>query len=235
MGIFKFRQFEIDDSACGMKICSDSVLLGAWFARVYPMSAEVADVGAGSGVLALICAQYMPHAHICAIEIDSDAAADCNRNIDASKWNSRMRVFNGDFTDWTPPRQLDAIICNPPYFTTGELSADSARAGARHQTTLSYRTLMQQSAKWLSPCGHLGLVSPSDFEDHIIFEAEMAGLKLRRKLNVKTSPSRPATRILWDFSRNDGCCKSETLALREADGRYSEAYRQLTSELYKKL
>ena len=46
MGVFKFRQFDVDDSGCGMKICSDSVLLGHGVAREYRDARTVADVGA---------------------------------------------------------------------------------------------------------------------------------------------------------------------------------------------
>lgn len=235
MGVFSFRQFDVDDSGCGMKICTDSVLLGAWFGRAHTDARRVADVGAGSGVLTLICAQYMPQAHVTALEIDPQAAHACGLNFAASPWNDRLTVAEGDFMAWSPSAPVDAIISNPPYFTTGELSADKARAGARHQSGLTYATLIAKAARWLSDDGRLALVSPAEFGSHIVFEAEMAGLKLRRRLAIRTSPAREPSRTLWDFGRRDGDFTDGTLALRNADGTISDDYRQLTSELYIKL
>ena len=54
MGVFHFKRFDIDDHGCGMKICSDSVLLAAWFLPPYRDARSVADVGAGSGILAML-------------------------------------------------------------------------------------------------------------------------------------------------------------------------------------
>ena len=71
MGVFHFKQFDVDDSGCGMKICSDSVLLGAWFLPEYSSAASVLDIGAGSGLLALMAAQVCTGAHVTGIEIDA--------------------------------------------------------------------------------------------------------------------------------------------------------------------
>lgn len=51
MGVFRFKGFEVDDCGCGMKVCSDSVLLAAWFLEPYPDAAYVLDVGTGSDSL----------------------------------------------------------------------------------------------------------------------------------------------------------------------------------------
>ena len=80
MGVFHFKQFDIDDSGCGMKICSDSVLLGAWFFPRHKRARRVADVGAGSGLLSLMAAQILPGASIVGLEIDSDAARAARAN-----------------------------------------------------------------------------------------------------------------------------------------------------------
>ena len=68
--MFRFKQFHVDDSGCGMKICSDSVLLGAWFLPSHSHAASVLDIGAGSGLLSLMAAQVCPEASVTGIEID---------------------------------------------------------------------------------------------------------------------------------------------------------------------
>ncbi len=232
---FDFKQFSVDDSGCGMKICSDSVLLGAWFFEPYASARSVADIGAGSGVLALIAAQCCPQAAVTAIEIDAGAAEASRLNFEASPWTARLTLVEGDFSLWTPSSPLDLIISNPPYFTNGAIAADAARAAARHQQGLSYASLLRKGAQCLVTDGHLGLVSPAEFEQEIIFEAEMASLKLRRLLRVQTSPRKPVTRLLFDFGKADGTASVETLALREPDGSISASYRSLVDSFYIKL
>ena len=84
MGVFQFTRFAVDDHGCGMKICSDSVLLAAWFLSPYSDRLSVADVGSGSGVLALLAADIMPQARIAGVELDSSAAAAASANFCAS-------------------------------------------------------------------------------------------------------------------------------------------------------
>ena len=90
MGVFHFRQFDIDDRDCGMKICSDSVTFGAWFLPQHTQAHTVLDIGAGSGLLSLMAAQCMPHAEITGIEIDEAAAAAARHNFAASQWARRL-------------------------------------------------------------------------------------------------------------------------------------------------
>ena len=48
MGIFKFKQFSVEDGRCAMKIGTDAVLLGAWTC-LDGISGRV-DGGWGNGV-----------------------------------------------------------------------------------------------------------------------------------------------------------------------------------------
>ncbi len=232
MAVFHFKQFDIDDHGCGMKICSDSVLLGAWFFSAHKDAQSIADVGAGSGLLAMMAAQLCPDAEINAIELDGSAAEAARSNFSASPWSRRLHLFEGDFASWCPDAPLDIIVSNPPYFSDGAVSNDPARAAARHQNGLSYHTLLAKASQWLSPDGHIGLVSPDNFCQEIIFKAEMCRLKLRRRLDIHTVPSKQATRIWWDFSMRDGDTEYSHINLRDHDGSYSAEYRRLVDDFY---
>ena len=235
MARFDFKKFSVDDSGCGMKICSDSVLLGAWFMPEVADAKVVVDAGAGSGVLALIAAQTCPAADIYAVEIDTGACRAASRNFAVSPWADRLRVVESDFCSATFDIGVDAIISNPPYFTNGETAPDSARACARHQQSLTFGTLIRRSRSILNPCGHLGLVAPAEAENDILFEAELAGLKLRRICHVSTSAGKTPRRILMDFSPADGCVHTYGLCLRNPDGNITEQYRTLVDPFYIKI
>ena len=53
---FRFKQFTVEQDQCAMKIGTDGVLLGAWCQlRNRPYS--ILDIGAGTGLIALMLAQ----------------------------------------------------------------------------------------------------------------------------------------------------------------------------------
>ncbi len=236
MGSFKFKDFTLRDDNCGMKICSDSVLLGAWtFATPIPEASEirsVLDIGAGSGLLSLLAASLCPDAIVIGIEIEQGAAEDSRINFSASPWAERLHLVESDFAGYIPDVAPDVIISNPPYFATGEKSADTARAGARHEGALTYAGLLRYASATLAPEGVLSMISPADRRDDIIFNAEMEGLKLRRICDVRTSLRKPPQRTMWLFSRNDGPIAHQEISLRAASGNYSPEYRRLVEPIY---
>lgn len=231
MGLFHFRHFDIDDRGCGMKICSDSVLLAAWFLPSYRGARSVLDVGTGSGVLALLAAEICPAAEIIGVEIDPAAYDAAKANFRNSPWASRLHAVHADVNDFTASAP-DIIISNPPYFTNGERSSDAARCAARHQDGFGFDTLLNLP---LAEGGHIGMVTPADAYDNIIFDAEMRRRKLRRLCRVATAPGKAPSRLLWDFSDTDGDFVEHTLNLRDASGYYSDEYRRLTEPYYQKL
>ena len=237
--MFHFKQFDINDEACAMKIGTDGVLLGAWadahvVAEQSPL--RCADIGAGSGLIAMMIAQRYPKAEITAVEIDPDACRCAQANIAAvPDFASRISVENSDFADYAaacPAASLHLIVSNPPFFSGGLVAPNASRARARHQSQLSYAALIGFAAKALTPEGSLAFVTPADCRDDITMTAELARLKIRRLCTVTTREGRPPARILWQFSRTDGPIVSETLTLRHTDNTYTNEYRRLTADFY---
>jgi tRNA1Val (adenine37-N6)-methyltransferase len=86
---FAFKQFIIKQDKCAMKVGTDAVLLGAW---VLPNgSKHILDIGAGTGVIALMLAQKTA-AHIDAIDIDEEAVLQAKQNVLDSKFASQITV-----------------------------------------------------------------------------------------------------------------------------------------------
>jgi len=242
---FTFQKFHIEDRHCGMKVSTDSVLIGSWSGGGCECSdvvAGVLDVGAGSGVVALMMAQRFASAVVDAVEVDADACADAVKNVAASQWAYRVRVHNAEFNkfaDTCPGPAYDLIVSNPPFFTSELRSPDMARASARHvagtcDSELSYNTLIANSSKLLKKNGLLAMVLPADAESDMIFAAEMARMKVRRLCRVHTVAGKRAVRIMCELSFADGPMHMETLTLRNADGTPTIAYKQLAANFYLK-
>lgn len=68
---FDFKQFRVHGGYSGMPVSTDGVLLGAWVSM--EEAQFLLDIGTGTGLLSLMCAQRFPELNIEAIDIDENA------------------------------------------------------------------------------------------------------------------------------------------------------------------
>ena len=232
---FQFKQFTVWQQHCAMKVGTDGTLLGAW-ARG---GNHILDVGTGTGLIALMMAQRFAQAHIVGIDIDAEAAAQARSNVEASPFASRITILQNDFANplTSHPSHLpshpspltsrfDAIVSNPPYFTDALPSPDARRTLARHATTLPFSLLMQRSWQLLSEQGELSLVIPADGHSLVESEAVLAGFFKCRECAVRTSPRKPAKRLLLAFAKHPRGMERTELTIG------SDAYTELTKDFY---
>ena len=125
--VFKFKQFEIKQDGCAMKVGTDGVLLGAW--ADVSNTTEVLDIGTGTGVIAIMIAQRAMNANIDGVEIDEEACTTCNENMKNSPFSKRLKSIHSSLQDYAKVtrKEYDLIVCNPPFFTGGTLSSKSNR------------------------------------------------------------------------------------------------------------
>ena len=62
--LFKFKQFEINQDCCAMKIGTDGVLLGAW-ANLDNAPETILDIGTGTGVVVVAAASNVQRRWSC--------------------------------------------------------------------------------------------------------------------------------------------------------------------------
>ena len=115
---FRFKQFSVAQDHCAMKIGTDAVLLGAW-TNLDSQPNSILDIGAGTGILALMMAQRSGAELIDAIEIDDAAYEQCVGNFEASDWGDRLFCYHASLDEFTEEieDQYDLIISNPPFYT----------------------------------------------------------------------------------------------------------------------
>lgn len=84
--------------------------------------AAIADVGTGSGVLAVSLAKHWPSSHVTAVDISAAALEIARRNAAKHGVVDRIEFLESDvFDSVAADRDFDLIVSNPPYVTTREL------------------------------------------------------------------------------------------------------------------
>lgn len=81
--------------------------------------ADVADIGTGTGCLAITIALEVPSARVTAVDISPDALALARANA-ASLGAGAVRFRTGDLLDGFPPDSLDGVVANLPYVSDAE-------------------------------------------------------------------------------------------------------------------
>lgn len=230
---FRFKQFEVHQTRSAMRVGTDGVLLGAWV-NVEDRK-HILDVGSGTGVIALICAQRNQSALIEAIEIDEGSAEDARYNFSISPWNDRLKLYEGDFLKISSGDKFDLIISNPPYFSQSLRASNPSRSAARHDDSLPAEAFMQKIKRLLMPEGRVALIFPKDQLSRWIKAGGEQGIYPKRICHVFTLAYKDASRVMVEFEKSEETePEMESLLIEKHPGEFSEAYRLLTQSLYTK-
>ena len=235
---FKFKQFEIQQDKCAMKIGTDAVLLGAWANIVQAF--YILDIGTGTGILALMAAQRNPNAVIHAVEIEAAAQLQAAQNIRNSPWAQRIQVFPQsiqDFTQTFPDKQYDSILSNPPYFDHKASSyiSDEARQTARNTSELSFETLLHCIQKLLHPQGNCSVILPVQEGNNFIKQALAIGFYLKTLTKVQPRADKEPNRLLIELVKYPCEVVENELTIRNAgkgQQDYTEGYKELHGGFY---
>ncbi|MCH8940354.1 MAG: peptide chain release factor N(5)-glutamine methyltransferase [Chloroflexi bacterium] len=124
---------------------------------------KIADVGTGSGCVAISLAKRLPQATVIATDLSPDALAVARQNIERHDVANQVHLQEGDLLSGYDGK-LDLIVSNPPYIPDGEvpglqpevaLHEPSAALGGGPDGLSIIRRLMDQAAELLSPNGAL--------------------------------------------------------------------------------
>lgn len=233
--VFHFKQFDICQDQCSMKVCTDGVLLGAW-TNLENVSSAL-DIGTGSGVIALMLAQRSDELkHVVGIEIDQTSYEQARENAANCNWADRIAMIHSSIQDYTDDndQSFDLIISNPPFFTGGTLSESQTKNDVRHTIKLPHGDLLRAVKKLMNPQGHFSVILPIMEGYRFIELAEQYGLYLIRKTRVFSRQDKPMERFLMEFSHeNHGKPQVDDLVIHnDVNDGYTPEYKNLTGDFY---
>ncbi len=126
--------------------------------------ATVVDLGAGQGVVALTIAHQHPQMKVVAVERQDSLLELLQKNITENGLDN-VEIVAGDLREHRTlltPHSADLVLCNPPYYPTGQRrpSPVRERAEARHEIHGALSDFVTASAYVLDQRGWLQMYTP---------------------------------------------------------------------------
>ena len=122
----------------------------------------VADLGAGSGIIALSIAQERPHWHVVATDISEQALVVARYN-QAKLALQNVYFYQGNWCEALPNEKFDMVISNPPYMAAADTHLNQgdlrfeprAALMAADNGLAAIQAIAQQAQHYLKPAGFL--------------------------------------------------------------------------------
>lgn len=147
----------------------------------------VADIGTGSGCIAVTLAHALPEATVYATDLSADALDVARRNAGRHGVTERVRFLEGDLlaplAGLGLEGRLAAVVSNPPYIASADLPRLQREVRREPRLALDggpdglafYRRLLREATSYLAPGGTMVLEVGQGQAESVCRMAEEAG------------------------------------------------------------
>lgn len=176
---------------------ADALLLANFAAQHLPQTGHVLDLGTGCGILTLRLVDQGFAGAVTAIDIDPEACALAAQSAALNNL-SGIHIEQADLRRYSAPRKMDAVLCNPPYFTAGSgaQSTDSRNRTARHETACTLDDAARSAARNLKQGGSLYLCNRPERLVELLETLRRNRLEPKLLQLVRHAPAQPPWLVL---------------------------------------
>ncbi len=153
----------------GYRTSVDATLVAWWAAQCWRQLRQdeplgCLDLGAGSGLIAILLGLHFQASQIRLVELQPALADRATRNLLLAGLDGRAVVSCGDVTDTTHATAADLVVCNPPFHPlVGRLlPASEERRVAHYESHLDLERAALAAARGLRDAGLFCLVFPHE-------------------------------------------------------------------------
>ncbi len=231
--VFKFKNFEIKQDQCTMKVGTDGVILGA----IAPIEGvnSILDIGSGSGLICLMLAQRANKATVVGVEVEANAYKQSVENGQNSPWKKRVHFENESIQDYSKfsDQSFDLIVSNPPFFSGGTFSYNQERNNVRHTIKLPNGDLLQSARKLLNKGGKFVVILPVMEGLRFKDMAKTYRLFCTEEIVIKGKESKSDERLVLIFEQEEtNELKNSKLIVYNEDESYHSDFIALTKDFY---
>jgi tRNA1Val (adenine37-N6)-methyltransferase len=225
MSIFKFKQFDVNQTNSAMKIGTDALIFGALIES--NDKKRGLDIGTGTGVLSLMVAQSNNSIQIKAIEIEEIAYLEAKNNFEKSAFTKQIEAIHGGIQDFHSKPKFDLIFTNPPYFENSSKSISSERNLARHTDTLSLKELALKVSDLITNDGDFWVILPLKQMQILTLNLQEFSFSLNKEILIFGKENQ-AVRQIFCFSKMKRAKTKREIIVRKSDNQYTDEYKKLT-------
>ncbi len=194
--------------ASGQRFGTDALLLAALAER--SAGCKAVEIGTGSGIVSLLCADRDKFSHIDALEVQQPLAELCGRNIERNNLSDIITAICADVREYAQNTSAvaayDAALCNPPYMRadSGRRSADPGRDGARRELNGGITEICSSVARLLRRGGVFYIVYRPDRAVDLVCALRAASLEPKKLVFVCDEAGRAPCLMLVAAIRGAG-------------------------------
>ncbi|TLD81655.1 methyltransferase domain-containing protein [Helicobacter sp. MIT 05-5293] len=189
------RIYQLSDGYC---YNTDSLILAHFAKPFLKKSMRILDVGAGSGILGILCAREIVEnlqgsVDLHLVEKDPLMCFLANKNA----FRFQGQVYCEDFLAFRDVSKFDLIISNPPFYTRGVRQKDNPRKNmAKNRSFLPLDAMLSHIKRLIQPNGVLCMCYDARNSGELFYECQQKGLRIESVRFVYPLPDRDATLVL---------------------------------------
>lgn len=175
---------------------TDSLILAHFAKDFIKPHNRLLDIGAGSGILGLLCARQMP-LQLEMVELDSKTCALARINAHNTDFAKEAIVHNQNIFDFQTQGLFDVVISNPPFYNANIIKSPNKRKNlARIQDSMPIERLSKYIKRLLKPRGNLLMCYDARECYNVLFALRNAGFFLQHMRFVYPLSDKSATLVL---------------------------------------
>lgn len=220
----------------GYRFSLDALLL-AHFVKLRKDD-QVLDLGAGSGVIALILAKRGNCRRVVGLDVQEELVEMARRSSRFNHLDDRVVFLRGDVKDIRTvmePESFDVVVFNPPYrkLHSGRVNPHHGKAVARHEVSGSLGEFLAAARYVLKKGGRVFVIYPATRMTELLSRMRADRMEPKRLRLVHSQDASAAEFVLAEGGK-DGGEELEVMAplvIYDPDGGYTAALMEIFSEL----
>ncbi len=226
------RDIKVYQNSEGYRFSVDALLLYSFVNVKYVR--EIADLGAGSGIIGLLLARKYAGARVLLVELQESLYRLAEKNTALNRLEDRVTALLSDIRHLDvscPAGTCDLVVSNPPFRkpSSGRLSLGEERAVARHELRLRLPELAKSASYLLRAKGRFCIIFHPERLIEIIETFREARLETKRIRFVHNDASAVSKMVLVEAVKDAkaGLKIEKPLILYNADGTYTEEVKDM--------